>query len=202
MFATAPKKKEDVAMGSSYMTDLQRQLLDRRIIDLGGVIDGDLTLYTREAIMRLTAAGSPDFETYFTSIGGPCPNGFTIYDMYLDYQGRITGLVFNRASSIASIILQACDLRLAAEHAKIMIHYSYLNLNNLSRAQRKDKKFIEKQYHDSDQIDRDLIQIYMRRAIVPRRVIARAMMEEKEFSAQEALKLGLIDGIIKPKKMN
>lgn len=104
---------------SAVQADL---LANARIIDLNGDVDRRMFDYVREAIVRLKAEGCPDITVLITCPGGGCQMGLGIFDLLNNYPGKVTGEIFGFAKSMATIILQACDIRLAAEHSAILLH--------------------------------------------------------------------------------
>lgn len=54
--------------------------------------------------------------------GGECGAGLGIYDAIKGCSNHVRGIVYNQASSMGSIILQACDERLLTPHSYVMIH--------------------------------------------------------------------------------
>ncbi|MFA6526057.1 MAG: ATP-dependent Clp protease proteolytic subunit [Candidatus Buchananbacteria bacterium] len=179
------------------MLDLQKALLDNGVIDIAGEINEDTILYVREALLRLNTMNNPPINVTFTSSGGNCDAGFAIFDLLGNYPGHITGTVTGFANSMASIILQACDVRRVSVHSRICLHYSIQP--RLTRKQRKVPSERNKVRKNSDKVDGQFLDAYMTRAIKTRRAINKYLEDEKELSAQEAIAAGLADEIITPK---
>lgn len=180
------------------LSDVQSDLLQQKIIDLPGEVDHDMFKYVREALMRLVAKDSPDITIIISSKGGDCDMGLNIFDLVKSYPGKTTGLVYGFANSMGSIILQACDVRLAAKHALLLIHNprtGYITWEEMADV----KKLNERR--KNLEITRDaIIQVYLNRTTKSRKQIETAMKQAKNLSAEESLEFGLIDGIIEADK--
>ena len=180
------------------LSAIQAALLDKRTLDLNGRIEGDMVMYVREALMMLTGLGSPEIEVRISSSGGNCHAGFDIYDLLRLYKGKKTGVVVCYSRSMAVIILQACDIRCCARHAKILIHHPSardnreepLNIDFLST-----EKSVRKLVSD---MRRDQNRIYqvLKRCGQTAKAIRRVCLKDEDMSAEEAKEFGLIDKII------
>ena len=107
------------------MNPLQLELLEKNILEITGGIEANekMFFYVEEAILRLTAKGSPEIEIYIRSPGGSVFTALNIYDILRYYKGKKTGIVVGYAASMAAIILQACDVRKAYRYSEILIHH-------------------------------------------------------------------------------
>ncbi|MEK7576131.1 MAG: ATP-dependent Clp protease proteolytic subunit, partial [Patescibacteria group bacterium] len=63
------------------LDEVQLGLLKKNILAIGGEIDPPNAIYVREALLRLTAAGSPEITINITSDGGEVDIGLAIFDM-------------------------------------------------------------------------------------------------------------------------
>ncbi len=175
------------------LDEIQSKLLDKNIIDISGEIDSDMAYYIRECLRRLVANGSPDIIVTITSHGGIISISLDIYDMLRLYPGKKIGKVIAHADSMATVILQACDIRQCARHATMLIHFidtriSFDKMINL----KKIKKVVSKTNDSQVLID----SILSRRTGNKVSTIRRTYLKEKDMSAKEAKEFGLIDEII------
>ncbi|MFA5020752.1 MAG: ATP-dependent Clp protease proteolytic subunit [Patescibacteria group bacterium] len=176
-----------------------KALWGENIIDLGGEVDAEMIEFVREAIPHFLAAGCPDITVIITSGGGDCQFGLAIYDLLRNYPSRIVCQNYAFADSIAAIILQAGDWRLAAQHAKIMIHNPrHRSIDNW--AEYESEKIRLKNQKSLSRTRERIIAILLERTGRTRRQIERTLRAAKEMTAEEALRFGLIDGIIVPDK--
>lgn len=75
-----------------------------------------------KAIVWLNAINKKEITLYIDSGGGEVQAGLDIYDMIKHSKAPVTGIVYRKANSMASVILQACVKRKAFENAEIIIH--------------------------------------------------------------------------------
>ena len=176
------------------LTKTQRRLLGRGIIELKGDIVPETAYYVRDAITLLVASGSPDIEVWITSGGGDVDVGLDIYDMLRLYSGKVTGKVIGYARSMAVVILQACDQRQCARHARILIHH--IRQVEVSLDTMRDRKAMAGLIKESEQIQQRISRILANRTGRSIAEIRRACVREYDMFAQEAKKFGLIDRII------
>lgn len=185
-------------MWSYELKPLQTQLLEREIIDLGGTVDKEMAAYVRIAMAYLTTVDSPNIEIRITSNGGDVEYGLDIYDMIRLYPSQVTGTVFASADSIASIILQACEVRRCTQHSTILIHNisfkiklenCHLTINSL-QANCKEWLVRLKEWQKS------MNEIYSRRTGRSIAEIKRQCKKDTSMLAKEALNFRLIDEII------
>lgn len=182
----------------NVLSEVQSGLLQKQIIDLAGDVDQDMFTYAREAIMRLIAQDAPEIEIVISSKGGDCEIGLHIYDIIKSYSGNTFGTVLGFANSMATIILQACDVRQATKHAIFLLHNPHLRrvdwdeLNNENLLKKRRQELVK---HRSQMID-----IYLAKTGRTHKQIEATLKKDQYMTAEEALKFGLIDCIIKPEK--
>ena len=176
------------------LSEVQLALLNKNIIDLQGNIDSDMALYIREAITRLIAKGSPNITLRITSDGGNVRIGLDIYDLLEDYPGEITGFVIGFARSMAAIILQVCNNRIASKHSHILIHHINRGKITFDEIKNKQKLITIKKEMDNDQ--ELLYDILIKKISKSRKTIIKACSKDKDMSTKAALKFGLIDKIV------
>lgn len=175
-----------------------KELFKRRILDIGGDVNKAMYEYVREMTQRFIALGSPDITVFISSGGGSCKFGLDIYDLFVSYPGAITGQVYSYANSMATVILQACDLRQCAKHADILIHNP--NRECVPWEEFKSDRKRKKSEKKLDLSRTRIIDIYCLKTGRSRKEIAAQMKKDEKMTAEEALKFGLIDEIIKPGK--
>lgn len=181
--------------------DTRKALLRKGVL----LIEGQVTEATfgmiAGSLSQLEAVGSPDIEVRICSQGGNCHFGLSIYDALKMYKGKKRGVVIEKANSIASVILQACDERTMSRNAKMLVHYPSLEF---SLVVLEDKKRLEAEIGRLRWICERMLDAYMSRAAVTRaKLIARMKRADDDkrgtsvsMAAEEALAFGLIDKII------
>jgi len=84
---------------------------------------------------------------HLNSPGGCSVSGFGLYDAIRACPNHITCVVYGEASSMASIILQAADVRKVHKHTVMVLHYGYVHINGTCQSVASfvdyDKKMIE-----------------------------------------------------------
>lgn len=180
------------------LNELQAALLKNGIIDLQGDVGEKMFQYARDCLNCLAVNGNPAVRVQISSGGGGVTTGLMIYDMLRLYPGEKTGVVVGFARSMATVILQACDSRLCTQNSFLFLHYvrcrEMIGLEDMED-KKKLKKIVDSARKDQERIFR----ILEEKTGKPRqRIIAwcKKGNNDEEISAKEALRYGLIDGII------
>ncbi|PJE58545.1 MAG: hypothetical protein COU81_00180 [Candidatus Portnoybacteria bacterium CG10_big_fil_rev_8_21_14_0_10_36_7] len=177
-----------------HIDETRQQLLSKGIIDLSGDIDEDMAMYIRESLMILATKGNPDIKIIITSNGGNVGVGLAIYDMLRIYPGRVTGEAKSFCRSMATVILQACDHRMASANSKIKIHN--VLVKDLSLSVLRNPQKITKLIASLEADQKIINNIYSLRTGRSLKKITRESDKDIIMTAQEALEFGLIDEII------
>lgn len=132
---------------------------------------------------------------FINSPGGCVTSGFAIYDAIRACKNYVRGYVYGTASSMGSIILQACDERIISEHSFVMIHdgtieYPQDSYENIELHQKETKRINELCYD-----------IYMEkiREAQPKfrkQDLKRYMKNDMFFYGQKAIDFGLADRLV------
>lgn len=182
------------------ITNLQLDLLDKRIIDLTGMIDTAMATYVRYAVTILMARDCPPIDVWFTSGGGEVIAGLDIYDLLEIYPGKITGKVIGVAESMAVIILQACDVRKATRHAKFMVHNPYIA--NVSYDSFHNQEKLELIIADNAKQRELIIAILTERTGLSKEKTEELLDAAEIMTADQAWSKQLIDGFIADNALN
>lgn len=173
--------------------EMQEDLLSKRILYLSGEINSEMASKFGKAVVWLNAQESEeDITLYIDSNGGAVTPGLDIYDMIRHSKAPITGIVYRRAYSMASVILQGCVHRYALPHAEILVHG--IRLGELSLIDIEDD--IDKTLKRSRALQHAVNEIYKNRIGCSIKIIQRMNRLNERVSAQEALAQGLIDKLI------
>ena len=181
--------------------EVRRSLLRKGILLIEGRVNQTMFDQVAGSLCQLEAAGSPDIEVRICSGGGDCHFGFAIYDLLKYYKGAKRGVVVEKANSMASVILQACDARVMMKYAVMFIHepsrdFSLTVLENQKRLKQRIAEL---------KIDRErMLEVYLSRGKASREeFLSRMRMddnglrgEDVSLRADEALAFGLIDEIV------
>lgn len=77
---------------------------------------------------RADPEGNKPITVFINTPGGSEFEGLAIYDALKSCKSHVTGIVYSKAWSMGSYILQACDERIMAPSSSIMIHEGTLDL--------------------------------------------------------------------------
>ena len=160
-------------------------------------IDGEINLKTLELTKsiadRLLVAGAPDVAVIIDSRGGDIDAGLDIFDILDTYPGHKTAIVYVQASSIAAVILQACDQRLCAQHAIILVHDGHEDISlTIARHPRKFAKWLK----NSEKVQAKMYRILSERTGLSINKIRALSERDKSLNSVEALKHKLVDRIL------
>ncbi len=183
--------------GRCTMKDSHEQfledLLKKRIIYINGEITPEMSRKFGMAIVWLNARDNKsEISLYIDSGGGSAMAGLDMYDMIKHSKAPVVGTVYRHASSMASVILQACALRLAMPHAEILIHSLRINEMSLDKLDEDPEKALSQARERQRGIDA----IYHVRTGRSIKEVRNKLKENKAMSVKEALAFGLIDEII------
>lgn len=164
------------------------------------VLTGEVTEKSYEKLfgqlLSLEAIGSPDVELRISSKGGSVTYGLMMFDAIKLYRGKVTGIVpGGQATSMASVILQACTHRIMSQHSWMHIHTA-VTKNPISYADVLNKRKMQKLAEVLRISTERILDAYMLRAKVSRKRITALMFADKDLDPVTALRIGLIDKII------
>jgi ATP-dependent Clp protease protease subunit len=173
---------------------LKRQLL------FDGKINDETTDFLIKNISRLNQENSKDILLQINSGGGHVPHGLAIHDVLKFSQAPIIGLVTGRCCSMATTILQGCIIRLALENSWFLLHGINHHLSfDLKENSDLDeiKKTIDSSAAELKIYQQNINNIFLDRSKeLNKDKLIKIMQKDKEMTAVEALKIGLIDEII------
>ena len=173
--------------------DIYSRLLKDRIIMLSGEIN-DAVASTIVAQLLFLEAQDPDKDIYFyvNSPGGVITSGFSIYDTMNYIKPDVVTICMGQAASMGAFLLSsgAKGKRFALPHARIMIHQP------LGGAQGQATD-IEIHAKEILRMKKELNKILAENTGQSIRKIEKDTERDFFMSAEEALKYGLIDKVLK-----
>jgi ATP-dependent Clp protease protease subunit len=167
-----------------------KDLLEKRIIYLEGDIDGDSASKIGKGVVWLNVLGEQEIVLYIDSNGGYVSAGLDIYDIIRHSRAPVVGVVYRRANSMASVILQACQRRKAMRHSELALHD--ITTPPLTLADLEDQEKLK----NTRRAQEEIYQIINQRSGMAVEEVRKICKEGKKLSADEALGLGLIDEVI------
>lgn len=149
--------------------------------------------------IRQYAAHTEDKEKVIkliiSSEGGEERAGYAIYDTLMAFKksgGKVITEGYGEVSSIASLIFQAGDMRLLAPNAVFMIHNGTVETH--SPMDLEDIRDIERYFQEGNV---KYCSIISKRSKIPLDRVTKWCNNETFFSAEEAVKAKLADGIVR-----
>ena len=166
---------------------------EQRILTLNGTIaeeswfDDDVTpqLFKEELL-----AGSGDITVWINSPGGDCVAAAQIYNMLVEYPGKVTVKIDGIAASAASVIAMAGTKVLMSPVSMMMIH-------NPMTVAYGDSTEMQKAIEMLGSVKDSIINAYEIKTGLSRAKLSHLMDAETWMDATKAVELGFADGILK-----
>ena len=176
--------------------DIYSRLLKDRIIFLGGEINDDVAnVIVAQMLFLEMEDPDADIQLYINSPGGVITSGMAIYDTMRYLKCEVSTLCIGMAASMGAFLLAAGakGKRKALPHAEIMIHQP----SGGARGQATD---IEIQAEQILRVKKTMNQLLSEHTGQPLRTIEKDVERDHYMTAEQALKYGLIDEIIAPRR--
>ena len=176
--------------------DIYSRLLKERIIFLTGPIDDNIASLICAQILFLESENpKKEISFYINSPGGIVWSGLAIYDTMQYVSSKIMTICIGQAASAGSLLLTAGekDMRFSLPNSRIMVHQP-------SGGYQGQVTDIEIQTNEIKKTKLKLNEIYSKHTGKNIKEISTIMERDKYFSADEAIKFGLIDKIIENRK--
>ncbi len=190
--ATIPYVIEQTSRGErSY--DIYSRLLKDRIIFIGEAIDEHIASLVVAQLLFLEAEDpDKDINIYINSPGGSVTAGMAIYDTMQYIKPQVSTICVGMAASMGAFLLAAGEKgkRFALPNAEIMIHQP---LGGVSGQAEDIKIHAEWILKTREKLNR----ILSENTGQPLNIIAKDTDRDNFMSAEEAVKYGLIDKVIK-----
>lgn len=165
---------------------------DTRTLYLTGEIS-DETWFGDEVTPRMfkdeLMAGSGDITLWINSPGGDVFAAAQIYNMLMDYPGRVTVKIDGLAASAASVIAMAGSQVEMSPVAMMMIH-------NPITVAIGDSKEMQKAIDMLAEVKESILNAYEIKTGLSRNKISKLMDAETWFNAKKAVELGFADSIL------
>lgn len=147
-----------------------------------------------KAITHANYVSKKPIIIHMNNLGGSWDHGMAIYDAIRASSPHIYGICWGMACSMGSIIIQACDSRIASEHCTFMIHDGFEGLTGTCKTVEAWAKYTTK-------IRKKMYEIYFSRMKQAKPRITINKIEElcshdTIYTAKEAVNQGLVDWIL------
>lgn len=165
---------------------------ESRVLRIEGVIAEESWLgdeITPKQFKTELDSGEGDIEIWLCSPGGDVFAAAQIYNMLMDYKGKVTVKIDGLAASAASVIAMSGEEILVSPVSQIMIH------NPMTIAVG-DSEEMSKAIEMLSEIKESIINAYELKTNLPRSKISKMMDSETWMNANKAVELGFADGIL------
>ena len=177
--------------------DIYSRLLKERIIFLTGPIDDNIASLICAQILFLESENpKKEISFYINSPGGIVWSGLAIYDTMQYVSSKIMTICIGQAASAGSLLLTAGEkgMRFSLPNSRIMVHQP-------SGGYQGQVTDIEIQTNEIKKTKQRLNEIYAKHTGKKISEVSNIMERDKYFSAEEAIKFGLIDKVIESRKL-
>lgn len=136
-----------------------------------------------------------DIVINIASFGGDLFEAYAIYDYIRSLKNNVTTKIVKSSASAATVISLAGDKRLISKNSRYLIHKPMLMAGGNSD----DFQEILNQLRE---LDKQIIDLYVEKTNLTAEEVLNLMREEKFISAEEAIRMGFVDGYIEEKSNN
>ena len=169
------------------------KLLKSRTVVISQQVDSKLSAKVLSQLILLEQEGKGiPITVFINSPGGDIFSGFAIFDMIKFISCPVTTVVAGFAASMGSILSLAADKgrRFAMPQSKIMIHQPLLMgyQGRASECEIQAKEILKTRDH--------LVKLYAEQTGKSHEEIKKALDRDNWFTAEEALKYGLLDRVV------
>lgn len=176
--------------------------LPSRTIYFGGQFDGEGDVITDRTVSQLIKnlhilehRDKAPISILLNTVGGSWEDGIAVYDVIKSLQSIVNIIGLGKVYSMGSIIMQAGDNRLLMENTYMMIHDGYEGYEG-------DPKMIERWMDVSKAIRMKMYDIFWQKMKLKNKKlkfkdVEKACAIDTIYNAEEAVKVGLVDKIIK-----
>jgi ATP-dependent protease ClpP protease subunit len=162
-----------------------------------GDVDHDVSDASTEQLFKglyHLAMNEHDITIIFNNGGGDVYNGLALADAVAHCPTQITGIAYGKVMSAAVDIFQACDVRVMAPRAVMMIHYGTDSMSGSPRDRLPWQS-------ESDRLDRQtedllLTRIKQKKPRFTRRQVKALLDRDTILTARQAVDLGLADKVL------
>ena len=176
--------------------DIYSRLLKERIVFLTGPIDDNIASLVCAQLLFLESENpKKEISFYINSPGGIVWSGLAVYDTMQYISSSIMTICIGQAASAGSLLLAAGEkgMRFSLPNSRIMVHQP----SGGFQGQVTD---IEIQTNEIIKSKKKLNEIYTKHTLKSIKEIESIMERDRYFSAEEAIKFGLIDKIVESRK--
>lgn len=189
--ALVPMVIEQTSRGERSFDIYSRLLKERIIFVVGPVEDNMATLVVAQLLFLESENPDKEISMYINSPGGVVTAGLSIYDTMQYIRPKVSTLCIGQAASMGSLLLTAGEpgMRYCTPNARVMIHQP----SGGFRGQATD---IEIHAQEILALKRRLNNLYVHHTGQKLAMVEKSMERDNFMSPEDALKFGLIDGLV------
>ena len=165
----------------------------RDITFMGEVSEGSVSEFFAQ--FRTLDSIPGDIRVNMSSIGGDVDAGWAMHDLIRCANNKVTIVGYGYLYSMASLILQAADLRLVTPNCRIMFHNGSVDLGD------QDPERLRQAAQAACTDTLHYVRTIANRSGVSVRRLRRMTSRETYLNAIQAVNLGLVDQIIQMKEL-
>ena len=167
-----------------------------RSIFLSGEIDIYCATKIIAHLLNFDHVSNEDIFVYINASGAALDAGYTVYDTFQNIKSPVNTICVGNAQSGAGWLLAAGThgKRFSYPHAEIMMHK--IQISELSGSANELEKYVSEVEEDN----KIFLEIFARHTGHTLEKVSNDIMEDLNFTPQEALEYGIIDHIISPYK--
>lgn len=151
------------------------------------------TDYMVQVLRMLDAISSEPITIYINSVGGSIPAGMALIQTMRDLSSPVHTFVIGEAASMAAIVAMAGDKRFAFPAAQWLLHRGKFSVHG-------DREDLDISTKKAALDDLTADQVIVNFTKIPATKLETMQRKDKWMGVEEALKWGLIDEIVVPKR--
>jgi ATP-dependent protease ClpP protease subunit len=179
--------------------NMAKKMFEARQLMLSGLINSEMCDELMPIISALALDGVSDAQLHIDSIGGALESAFHLYDAIIASGICFQGVVIGKCMSAAVSVLQSCQVRHALPHAQFLVHETSRELNvTMARSGTLESYFekVREAHSGVVSMDGKNDSILRSRLNSDRTLFEKLYETGGYFQPEDALEMGLIDGIV------
>lgn len=169
---------------------LDKELMKKRLIFLDDDINQETAGYIIKQLYLLDSERNAPITMCINSSGGSIPDGLAIIDAMNMITSPITTIIHGEAHSMAAVVAICGKTRLMTKHSTWLIHDVHVSLSLFSH---KSSAYFKQLCSD----EKSLHEIVKEKTKLTEEQISDSKNKDLYLDAQECLKYGVVDNIVK-----
>lgn len=161
-----------------------------------GYISPQKAIEFHKNLLILQSKSSRPITIHIQSPGGRVSAGWAIYDALKMSKAKIVAICWGQCASMATIILQACDIRYMSPNCSFMIHEGVTEGGDTT-----ELRSVLTSAHDVKAELRKMYELYEEKTGLRKKDLELLMRADCYLTAEEAVELGFADEVLKFRKI-